>query len=320
MSIPVAYCVELGMVVNIFEAREHYFSQPESERKRLTFRCADDTCREQSKPMMVGVNYDKLSEKYVQRPHFKARATHLHSPSCPWVEYKILEEELEQSGLSPRLSNLKQTEVIGIFKPVTENEPKTAEEKPVDWAEIRAIKKIANTREKLTAFKAFIRQTVNKTWYLQEVCACFEALTEEERKVVSLKIDDLQARTYHAYFSKYYYCLPDAFYPRIYHGKANVREWRSGYSIRFDRRIKASDGVNCTVSIFIQKSKLEHFRGKNQLRQILDTAAQKGYGAVYCYVFGQVIRFHDEEGNPDNKIDVRLDSLHSLVVKLADAD
>jgi len=320
MSVPVAYCEEMGCVVNIFEAREHYFAQPKSERERLNFFCADDACREAAKPMMVGVNYDKLSGTYVQRPHFKAHNDHLHATECPWVEYKILEEELEKSGISPRLSNLKQTEIVGLFKPATEAAPNAVDEAPVDWAEVRNIRNISNTREKLNAFKAFISRSVNKTSYLQDVCACFEALTPEERKLVPLKIGDLNERTYHTYFTSSFYCLPDAWYPRIYHGKANVREWHTGYSIRFESGARATDDTFCTVTIFVSKDMLENFRGRNQLRQTLNAAVEMGQGAVYCYVFGDVVRPDDEDGNPDNKIDVLIGSLHSLVIKLVESE
>ena len=319
MSVPVAYCVEMDRDVNIFEAREFFFSRSKNKRERLNFLCADNDCRETAKPMMIGVNYDKLSGEYVQRPHFKAHSEHLHAPDCPWVEYKVLEEEFEESGISPRLSNLKRTEVIGLFKPVTVTEEDTDDE-PVDWAEVRHIKEITNTREKMEAFKAFISRTVNKTSYLQEVCACFEALTPEERKQVQLKIGDLKQRSYHAYFADVFFCLPDAWYPRIYHGAANVREWHTGYSIRFDRWAKADDGSRCPVTIFIQKDMLDKFRGRNQLRKTLNAAVQGGRGALYCYVYGDVVRPEDEEGNPGDKIDVQIDSLHSLVVKLIDPE
>tara|TARA_R100000353_G_C6397225_1_gene166545 strand:- start:34 stop:501 length:468 start_codon:yes stop_codon:yes gene_type:complete len=152
------------------------------------------------------------------------------------------------------------------------------------------------------------------------VCACFEALTPKERKLVPLKIGGLNERTYHAYFASSFFCLPDAWYPKIYHGEANVREWRTGYSIRFESGAKATDDTYCTVTIFVPKDMLENFRGRNQLSQTLNAAVGKGQGAAYCYVFGNVVRPNDEDGNPGGKIDIVIESLHSLVIKLIESD
>src|SRR6185437_14347728 len=88
MEILEAYCFELNRAVDIYDAQKAFFALPENQRKRFKFGCSDDACRAEKKPLVSGVNYDKLSEeteKYRQL-HFRAPAGHPHLDTCVWVQ------------------------------------------------------------------------------------------------------------------------------------------------------------------------------------------------------------------------------------------
>ena len=78
MEILEAYCEALGRVVEIYEAQEEYFAQPEGSRHSFRFRCSDAACRAEKNPLVVGVSYHKdadESDKY-QQPHFRSHKNH----------------------------------------------------------------------------------------------------------------------------------------------------------------------------------------------------------------------------------------------------
>lgn len=122
MEILEAYCVELGKVVDIYDAQKAYFSMPENNRKRFTFRCSDDICRAEKNPLVSGVNYDKLveeTEKYRQI-HFRAPTGNPHLETCVWV-CGHAQRQASSSGtdgnLHPRVKRSKPTNIIDIFRP-----------------------------------------------------------------------------------------------------------------------------------------------------------------------------------------------------------
>ncbi|WP_241024555.1 hypothetical protein [Paraburkholderia sp. Ac-20340] len=124
MEILEAYCVELGKVVDIYDAQKAYFALPENRRKRFTFRCSDDACRAEKNPLVSGVNYDKLvedTEKFRQI-HFRAPVGNPHLETCIWVQG----HEQRQTGGGnadsdphPRVARSKSTNVIDVFRPKT---------------------------------------------------------------------------------------------------------------------------------------------------------------------------------------------------------
>ncbi|GBU09009.1 hypothetical protein AwWohl_01470 [Gammaproteobacteria bacterium] len=79
-----AWCVQLKRKITISEAQKISAPTKDSDGYQLEFRCADDGCREQYNPLIVGVNYYKKEGSYKREPYFK-RGNHnvfTHIPSC----------------------------------------------------------------------------------------------------------------------------------------------------------------------------------------------------------------------------------------------
>lgn len=121
MEILEAWCVELGEVVDIYDAQNAYFDLPEKNRKRFTFGCSDEQCRRTKNPLVSGVNYHNLAEetdKFLQ-PHFRRPAANEHLTSCIWYESageKAVPGSLDGDGKS-RVARAKKTDVLDIFQP-----------------------------------------------------------------------------------------------------------------------------------------------------------------------------------------------------------
>jgi hypothetical protein len=119
MQILEAYCEELDEVLDIYGAKEAYFSLPEGQRKRFVFRCSDEQCRASAFPLVIGANYHKSveeSEKYVQ-PHFKSNAQQAHTQQCVWVQNDLVRKVAVDRQGGSRVSRAKDTDVIDVFQP-----------------------------------------------------------------------------------------------------------------------------------------------------------------------------------------------------------
>jgi len=123
MDIEEAYCSEIEAVINIYEAKEEYFSQPAGSRKRLTFYCPDAKCRASHNPLVVGVNYSQLAEdgKKYRQMHFRASPKHPHSDSCILRDENELLSDLDEAdeGRHKRAKRPKAADIVDVFHPNT---------------------------------------------------------------------------------------------------------------------------------------------------------------------------------------------------------
>ena len=311
MSLLFAFCKEASRVVDIIEARQIFFAQPKNGRRRLNFTCADKTCRTVRAPVVTGVNYDKVpgEDHIVRQAHFAARAPHVDD--CPWIELEHLQDVTDRDEISPKVSNLKQTEIITHFTPVVEEERDQVGE-TVDYGRLRVIREISDARERRQALQDYLHTTINTTSRLYSVTRCFEILSENERDNLQLQIDG-KRRTYKDYFAKTQWCSPEHYWNRIYHGKAHVKRYPSGYSLRFEQWSRAQGSEPCPVNTFIERRKLGVFRGGGLLKAVFEEAAARGKGTLYCYIYGDVSR---KVVNGRQMIEIVPWSLHSLAVEL----
>ena len=103
MHIEKAFCNELGVIVNIYDAKMEYFKQVEP-RIRFSFFCSDEECRKKNNTRVTGVNYDKHpNENTVKIPHFRKLDNHIDT--CEWVEVSEAIEELDNQILSKNLND-----------------------------------------------------------------------------------------------------------------------------------------------------------------------------------------------------------------------
>ncbi|MDP8185293.1 hypothetical protein [Phocoenobacter skyensis] len=118
MSNKEAYCVELGRVVNIIEARLEFLSQ--NKLNKFTFLCSNEECRNNG-VKIIGVNYNKYpSEETKLTPHFKYRSKNNkpHSSNCMWNQNKDIKKHKNESNDEFKLRKTKLTlnDYIDIFE------------------------------------------------------------------------------------------------------------------------------------------------------------------------------------------------------------
>jgi len=313
MSLPVAYCVQTDSVIDIVRAHDHYFSQ-DVPREDLTFHCPDELCRNRqtSPPVITGVNYNKIPkiDKFVQKPHFRLRDPERHRAGCPWVEVKEAIDAFDDESGPKRFSNLKRSDLIDVFSPPAEGEELT--NLRIDAAQVKAISGLPSRQARIEAYKAYLRENPNRSSRLQEVAACFENMTEDERKRTMLIIEGVGEKTYRQQFTSAEYCNPNT-RKRIYYGFASVSEEQDGFILRFRRTAQQSDGSSASVNVVVSRTLLHGFRGKGLILATLLAAQEIGGFSLSCYAFGEIERI-DTEAEP--RIFIQLDSLHSLSVML----
>src|SRR3954468_2052839 len=125
MHILRAYCVEVGRILDIYQARALFFAQDEP-RRRFQFQCSDDACRAATATKVTAVNYDKLvgeSDHVVFKPHFRMNPQSQHVQACEWVvrERSIVkrdgpdadERKLPRAGFR----HLKSVDFVDIYAP-----------------------------------------------------------------------------------------------------------------------------------------------------------------------------------------------------------
>lgn len=84
-SITHAYCVELGEVVSITDARRAYFARP-VPRARFQFLCSSQSCLDLNDPPHVtGVNYSHPPTDTYRAAHFRENPSDKHAPDCVWM-------------------------------------------------------------------------------------------------------------------------------------------------------------------------------------------------------------------------------------------
>ncbi len=89
-----AWCEDANKIMTIVEARQYYFSNQNPHGKKLTFRCANLTCRETLNPLIIATNYHKKVGDFVQKPCFKISNDHPHINTCR--HHRIYEEARQQ--------------------------------------------------------------------------------------------------------------------------------------------------------------------------------------------------------------------------------
>ena len=103
MRIDWAYCVELGLVITIEQAQQHYLDQPEP-RRRFRFECPEQDCREALHPTITGVLYTAPVQDTDKARHMRFQRGPLseHLTSCPLAEQAEGEALVESTGVPVR--------------------------------------------------------------------------------------------------------------------------------------------------------------------------------------------------------------------------
>src|SRR5581483_5730517 len=185
MHILRAYCVEVGRILDIYQARALFFAQ-EKPRRRLQFECSDDACRAMAGTKVTAVNYDKLvaeGDQIVLKPHFRMNPQSPHIEACEWLarEKLIAQRDApdadERKPGRPGFRHLKSGDLVDMYvpcRPATsvaseawkESEPAQSGERDNRWRRERGV--LRKTRGNLNRTNSL--ETVVTVYELLEPC------------------------------------------------------------------------------------------------------------------------------------------------------
>lgn len=302
MNIKKAFCIEANRVVDIYEARNFFFS--ENKERKLKLLCYDDICRKEKRPIVIGVNYWKLIERedpFSNRAHFRMHYQHPHHHLCPEQELLEAREAVEidyaQNSSSKRR---KITNVVNIFTPFKGTNDNGQLAKPED-KEYEEIRKIRSRGERIGALKEHVKNSKTRSRMLQEVVSCFILLSADERKSTYLQIRENQ-RTYQEIFRSIKELNNGQ--NNIYFGGARVSHYKKkneqkkeeiiGYLINFYDPLSINQETY-SVSLFISKFKLAKYKYQGPLKKLLEKAATKEISYLRCFFWGAPTIVHERK-------------------------
>lgn len=317
MEILEAYCIELGEVVDIYDAQNAYFDLPEGRRKRFTFRCSDEECRRIKNPLVSGVNYDKLAEeteKYRQQ-HFRAPPANEHLSTCIWhdsdAETSAINSSIDDE--KSRVERAKKTNVIDVFQPGRSDtlkqiggQAKTADE--------------TTGPDKAHADKANDHATnktsggYNKTPRLERFIDCWLQFKGDELKTHEVTIEG-KTLSYRSAVTNPTWIREEHNSQRILYGAADISLWPAEnptqlyLNFRDDCKQFAGNLGSKSLTIHLPLARIHKHRGANVLLSKLKQAQRSDhYLKVYCW--GTI---KPRESRPGYIVDIV--SLNNLVLK-----
>lgn len=315
MEILEAYCENLGRIVEIYEAQEEYFSQPEGNRHRFVFRCSDATCRAAKNPLIVGVNYDKNSEesdKY-QQPHFKSHIKHPHIDTCTWMLGDACRREGNPSGdtRNVRHPRPKATNVVDVFEPKHSDTLLST-----TAAGVRQSTAVSCDAVHEDGGQASGRIGITTTSRLEKLIDCWSQMEPDERRDHRVTIDG-RTLTYHQLCLRVGILTEEENGIRVVFGGARVKAWPADtpthYYVNFidgcDRFPEAMGARSLTISLPINR--LKQSRRGALLIDRLDQASQPNH-YLRVYAWGNIVtRARDKKG-----YELDLSALDNLVLKV----
>lgn len=274
-----AYCVDLGCVVDIYKAREEFFSQDEP-RKEYSFLCSDEECRNECSPRVTGVNY--RSEEYKVLPHFRENENHGHSETCYWVDIGDALEEVKRIrrgnrdiclNIEQEFSNLEPSQVYDEYvleADLIDSEPPTT----VDG---RLIREIQNRPHRIREYAKHLLRTKKRTSILERIVACYTLMSTEEKKRAKIMIGKHQFDSYSRAFKPNRWLKRFFSYPYIYSGRATIEKDEKGYSIKYTDTVDKYD-ANCkteaVAGCFLPNHILDTYIYKKHLTSTLDIVSE----------------------------------------------
>jgi hypothetical protein len=291
MQILEAYCEELDEVLDIYGAKEAYFSLPEGQRKRFIFLCSDGRCRSTNSAHVTGVNYDKSveeSEKYVQ-PHFKSNAQQPHTEQCVWVQNDLLRRGVIEGQGGTRISRAKATDVVDVFNPKSHD---TGLLLPMS-SKVPAAGENLDREPNAHQEEQRGRAGISTTSRLERLVDCWSNLDTDKRKESLIALGDQTITYYQAVLN------PKSLYPsengmRIVQGQARPSLWPEDKPtmlyLNFVDGCERFPEINAArnVSIALPLSRIDKYRGGALLRDKVSQAQRPGY-YLKVYVWGKLL-------------------------------
>ncbi|HGY9637431.1 ATPase [Pseudomonas sp. Env-44] len=255
-----AYCLELGEVVSITDARRAYFSQPEP-RARFTFQCSYADCMALSKrPTITAVNYASLPQDTYRAAHFRDPGVG-HAPGCHWQDEEPAVSDQDPGGEAAHKDREAKRKLHDF---IDEFDPTAVKPKDGDGVSGNAGSKSADGRGKGSSgvAKGSSFSTRNRT-------SSFERLVEYYRNAhkdlpsteffgLQLKVTGEGEMPLISYFPSISKAAPDS-PSRVIHGGARLEPRKgSGFMFWFIDRV---DGKGVYLKVTKQEMDAYRFRG-----------------------------------------------------------
>jgi len=220
MHILRAYCVEVGRILDVYQARALFFAQ-EEPRHRFQFQCSDDACRAATATKVIAVNYDKLvaeGDQIVLKPHFRMNPQSAHVEACEWVARERRSGLREAADANERKPNhvgfrhLKRSDLVDIYVPAASVASRTRDGVPQA--------QLADTERRWSEEPGVRRKgsdNYTRTSSLEALVTVYELLEPSERRTVKLRVGTAKRLPYSKAFCRvgHYFSVHG---DRIFHG------------------------------------------------------------------------------------------------------
>jgi hypothetical protein len=321
MRVEKAYCVEAGRVLDIFEARNVYFNQA-SPRKRLTFECADDACREVLHPTVTGAMYDREVEEEgdIHRMYFKWGPNSEHLSTCFWLEQReaqMIVQEMRAQGRAPPAGSNRH---IDFARLDAEEVPDllfvNSDEHAADQEEARRrYEEIKRYPDRPRRIRAYVAQRLNQpvaAQGLQQVVEAFEAMTVDERQQARLRVSGIGTFSYAEFFRRAERPLFEV--TRVFYGGASLESTPAGYRLVFYGEPVVND-AKAKVTWFISRRAIESDPSLSFLSGQLKKLEKGGARYARLFILGKT-KLSSHMRGQNRVIDVEPVALKFVVAKL----
>jgi hypothetical protein len=287
MRIGAAWCVELGRVVDGLQAKAAYFAQPEP-RRRFTFLCSNERCRNERSPRVIGVNYDKLytDETRPAAPHFRVHPDDTHAERCPWVLRDQAQHRYRGHGpVQPSLNAQRRfaieadTRIVDLFEPAT-----GPEREPTDdlW---HVPARAPHTPATVEAIAERMRTRPVRSHRLQDLVTCYLELGAVDRLRAMVRVAEGRPTPYTRFFQPLAR-FAEGHDPTVYFGGARVARVEHGFVLYFYDRVQVA-GDRREVSLYLSDRRLSESESGGLMRELLLACIAPGnYAKVYF--FGEI--------------------------------
>jgi len=307
-----AYCVQLGEVLSIAEARRAFFSLPEP-RSRFKFFCSNETCRDLAIQVEItAVNYDKQPHDTYRIAHFRENPKYAHAPDCEWM---IDEDAEEVDGKLPgetdgdaflRRARRKLHDYIDVFDPTTEE---TTEE--ASSGGTAGVSDVTEGSRGTGVGRGERVSRNHRTSSFERLVECYRhaklELSDEEFKAMMLRIVGEGEIPLSWYFKSIAYAKV-GLSNRVIHGGASlVKRYGTGNDHDLGFKLRFFDWVdNKPVFLYVSKEQMSEYRFRRYIDGIL---RQKDADYFRVFALGELALA------PSGKsIDLKANDLRQLVI------
>lgn len=268
LRIDVAYCIELGRVVDIQEACAEFFNQ--SKYTKFHFLCSDEKCRDSRKNgvRVTAVNHNRLPTERKQSPHY--RVWDSHTENCYWQEMeRALQEEDEPSPESNDAERARRRVARKVTRLVTKFIIPTEESEegngPRVASEIDLISKIFDARQRRQALRQYVRGLGSTATSLEDLVTCFEELKSLDELGQDFIVDGHGRFTFRQAFRQVKRASQPGFSVHYGGARFQIPRYGRGFVLRFIDPLEQKP-----ITIYVSPDHIKSYRPSARMVRMID--------------------------------------------------